>query len=227
MDSMAYYGGFGYGAVSVNWDKKYVPYPYWPIRVHFGQILSGQGILSCFPIIYSERIVLPQPVSNPFFYNAFYIDRLIQIAKVQLDQQSMIIVNVHLEAFNKETRENQADILKDVILEYVDQCPLLLIGDFNSRPPFKGVASNSESTIRTILSIPGMVTAITEEVYMEDPEKFMTFRSDQLFEKLDYIFYNSRFIRKLEAGTLHEAGTISDHLPIFMKFILKADYHTY
>jgi endonuclease/exonuclease/phosphatase family metal-dependent hydrolase len=220
LDSIASYAGYGFGAAAINWDKKYVPFPYWPPWVHFGRVLSGQGILSKFPITFNKRIILPKPPSNPFYYNAFYLDRLIQISEVAINDASLIIVNVHLEAFDKETREHQAELLRDVILDYVDLQPLLLIGDFNSRPPFRGVDSNSEKTISLILEIPGMVAAISEEVYIEDPEKHMTYKSDHPYEKLDYIFYNSGFVKKLEAGTLYEAGMASDHLPVYMKFIL-------
>ena len=223
MDSIAFYAGYNYSSVAINWDKKYVPFPYWPPTVHFGRILSGQGILSQFPITLNKRIVLPKPAANPFYYNAFYLDRLIQISEVEVNNQTLIIINVHLEAFDQVTREEQSKILINYIKKYIDQYPLLVVGDFNSRPPFSGVTSNSEETIRLILKIPGMVTAITERVYMEDPERYMTFSSDKPYEKIDYIFYNTRFIRNLEAETLHEAGMASDHLPVFMKFVLIND----
>jgi endonuclease/exonuclease/phosphatase family metal-dependent hydrolase len=220
MDSIAFYAGYNSSAMAVNWDKKYVFFPYWPPSVHFGRMLSGQGIISQFPITYNKRVVLPKPPANPFYYNAFYLDRLIQISEVEINDHALIIINVHLESFDRETREEQSEILAGHVLQYVDKYPLLLIGDFNCRPPFQGFGSSSESTIQSLLNIPGMVTAITEEVYMEDPEQYMTFSSDKPYEKLDYIFYNPRFIRKLEAGTLYEAGLASDHLPVYMKFIL-------
>jgi len=223
LDSIASYSGYNYGAEAINWDKKYIPFPYWPPSVHFGRMLSGQGILSQFPIIENKRIVLPKPEDNPFYFNAFYLDRLIQISKIKVGDRTLILINIHLEAFDKNTRECQAEILKDYVFEYIDQYPLLLIGDFNCRPPFKGVDTNFENTIRSMMNISGMVTAITEEVYIEDPARYLTFSSDAPYEKLDYIFYNYKFIEKLDAGTIHEADMVSDHLPVYMKFILKGD----
>lgn len=223
LDSLAANPGLhGYGALAINWDKKYVPYPYWPLKVHFGRILSGQALLSQFPVTLNKRIVLPKPESNPFYYNPFYLDRLIQISEVELDKdQSIVIMNVHLEAFDRKTREIQAKILAEQVLKYVDRYPLLLIGDFNSRPPYKGVDGNTEATISMMMGIPGMVSAIGEDVYTANPERYLTFNSENPYEKLDYIFYNTEFISKLEAGTIPEAGTASDHLPLYMKFILK------
>jgi len=63
--------GAGYrdGAYVVNWDKRYVPFPYWPIKTHFGRILSGQAILSQYAIYSNERLILPKPQSNSFIYN--------------------------------------------------------------------------------------------------------------------------------------------------------------
>ena len=227
MDSIATNAKFEFGAVAINWDKKYVPFPYWPPVVHFGRMLSGQSLLSRFPVTLNRRIVLPKPPSNPFYYNAFYPDRLIQITEVDIYGRSLLIFNVHLEAFDKEAREQQAEILASHIREYVDQYPLIVIGDFNCRPPFNEISYNSEKTIRTILGISGMVTAVNEEVYMEDPKRYLTFSSDKPYEKLDYIFYNTRFITKLEVRTLHEAGIASDHLPVYMKFILNDGHRTF
>ena len=65
MDSIALYCGFLEGAYAVNWDKRYVPFPYWPPVVHFGEMLSGQGVLSKFPILMNKKIVLQKPEENP------------------------------------------------------------------------------------------------------------------------------------------------------------------
>ena len=39
-----------FAAYTVTWNKRYIPWPYWPPAVHFGRMLSGQAILSRFPI---------------------------------------------------------------------------------------------------------------------------------------------------------------------------------
>jgi endonuclease/exonuclease/phosphatase family metal-dependent hydrolase len=70
------------GAIAINWDKRYVPFPYWPITQQFGRTLSGQSILSRFPIQNHERHVLDRVAGNNWIYNAFYLDRLAQVAEV-------------------------------------------------------------------------------------------------------------------------------------------------
>ena len=75
LQTIAREGGYRYGAAAVNWDKRYVPFPYWPPSVHFGRMLSGQAVLSRFPVLSTERVVLEKPTSNPFYYNEFYLNR--------------------------------------------------------------------------------------------------------------------------------------------------------
>ena len=69
--------GFHQAYASVNWDKNYVPFPYWPIKYHFGKMNSGQTILSKYPILNAETMVLDKPLNTPFYYNRFYLNRLI------------------------------------------------------------------------------------------------------------------------------------------------------
>jgi len=83
LDSLAQLANYPYAAIAINWDKNYVLFPYGRPAVHFGQMLSGQAILSKFPVVNQTRIVLPKPEGN-YFYNKFYIDRLIQIVQVDV-----------------------------------------------------------------------------------------------------------------------------------------------
>lgn len=79
LEQLALHAGYHIGAEVVNWDKHYVPFPYWPISCNFGRMLSGQAVMSRSSILSNTRIVLPKPASNPFYYNDFYIDRLAQV----------------------------------------------------------------------------------------------------------------------------------------------------
>jgi endonuclease/exonuclease/phosphatase family metal-dependent hydrolase len=220
VDSIANHTGFSYGAYVVNWDKRYVPFPYWPIRYHFGKLISGQAILSEYPVLSNKRIVLPKPKDNPFFYNAYYLDRLIQVVEMEVQGQILIILNVHLEAFDQQTRETQASILKEIVSHYIDRFPLLLIGDFNSHPPFHDVQNHDENTIRTLLSIKGIRMSVNEVDYMVDPMKFYTYDSRHPTEMIDYVFYNEKIL-PVSFEVLRESPEISDHLPVYFKFIIK------
>lgn len=123
---------YSYAAKAINWDKRYVPFPYWPPAVQFGRILAGQVVVSRYPILFHQPIVLPKPQRNPFYYNTFYINRLIQVVKIEIGTHTLILLNVHLEAFDQETRQIQAQKVLEVYRSYKDQYPVIVAGDFNA-----------------------------------------------------------------------------------------------
>ena len=221
-DSLGQYSGFINGAYAVNWDKKYVPFPYWPPEVHFGRMLSGQGLLSTMPILSNKRIVLPKPKANPFYYNAFYLDRILQVVELQTRHGLLYVLNVHLEAFDEETRIEQARIVTEIVKEYMQNNLILLMGDFNARPGFDSLIEK-EPTIPLILRETGLKSAVDPEEYLGSPEKHYTFSSAEPYEKIDYIFYDSTRIEMIDSRVVHEAGSLSDHLPVLMKFIIKSN----
>jgi len=47
--------GYNFLAQAINWDETYVPFPYWPPSMHFGRMLSGQSILSKYPLKNHQR----------------------------------------------------------------------------------------------------------------------------------------------------------------------------
>src|SRR5215467_8179763 len=67
-----------YAAYVLTWNKNYLPWPYWPPKGQFGRIVSGQAVLSRFPIEKQELLRFPKPPSNPFWYNWFYLNRIVQ-----------------------------------------------------------------------------------------------------------------------------------------------------
>ncbi|WP_340153028.1 endonuclease/exonuclease/phosphatase family protein [uncultured Marivirga sp.] len=219
-DSLGKYLNFGQGAYSVNWDKSYVPFPYFPINIHFGRMYSGQGILSKSQILSNELVVLDKPFNTPFYYDAFYLDRVLQISKVQVGADTLIIMNVHLEAFDKETRESQAQIVLEVFNNFAKEFPVILMGDFNSRPPFATSVGEAEKSIKIFLDCPFIGEAIDKDRYLKNESRFFTFNSEDPYERLDYIFYNNNKIRKIDSDVLRDAEDISDHLPVWMTFAI-------
>lgn len=224
LDALADAGGYAYGVQDVNWDRNYVPFPYWPPSVHYKRMLSGQAVLSKYPVGESERVVLDKPVNAPFYYNAFYLDRLVQVVHVDIGR-TVVILNVHLEAFDTETREAQAEILKGIYSKYAERFPVILMGDFNARPPFASEQATDpegnpmeERTTAIFFEDLGLQDAIAELEYMADEEANFTFSSGEPFEKLDYIFYDPDVLTPIEGRVMTEAGTISDHLPVSMTF---------
>lgn len=220
LDSIALGAGYGYAVQAVNWDKSYVPFPYWPPSQHFGAILSGQAIISKFEPEMAERKVLMQPVNAPFYYKAFYLERLVQIAQVNMGKP-VVVINVHLEAFDQETREAQAEVLLQLTKEMAKDFPVILMGDFNAAPPYADNPEYQERTIQMFLDDPILGSAITEEQYLADPAAHFTYSSGAPEVMIDYIFYTKESIEVLDAKVVHEAGEISDHLPVMCRLRLR------
>ena len=215
-EEIAHKLAFRYAATAVNWDKKYVPFPYFPPSAQYGSMLSGQAVLSRYPILAQERLVLRKVAANPFWYNAFYLDRLLQIVEIDIHGRKVILMNVHLEAFDRETRKLQTEFVHKKFHELAKNNPVLMIGDFNSNP---SPGENPGATIRPLLDDPAIGSACPPADYNK-PGAF-TFPSNQPIEKIDYIFFNKSRIKALEYKVLRDFGQASDHLPVWMTFVLK------
>lgn len=165
---------FEHRAVAYNWDTRYVPFPYWPPKSHFGRVLSGQAILSEHPIADQQIVSFPKPSERSSWYNAFYPDRLAQVVEVEVDGTPVTVINVHLEAYMKGSRERQAARVAELAAAHKDG-PLLVVGDFNAVPPWAGDPDVPEApetvqdaTIDTLLKA-GLQPAIPEGAYAEAP----------------------------------------------------------
>ncbi len=216
LDSLAVDCGFSFAAGAVNWDKNYVPFPNWPPSTHFGKVISGQAVLSRYPIVKQSRVVLDRPKTNPFYYDAFYLERLAQVVEIEIGKRTLIVINVHLEAYDREAREKQADEVAKIYLQYIDTYPVLLTGDFNSDPSFKPM--QADKTIAIILRDSRIQMAFSTSQATEMKNTFSSQKPDM---KIDYIFYNSNKIELLDRFVVESAGDISDHLPVAMKFRFK------
>ncbi|NJL80508.1 MAG: metal-dependent hydrolase [Richelia sp. RM2_1_2] len=208
---------FNQAGIAINWDKNYVPFPYLPFSAHFGKILSGQAILSRYPITNNKRIVLDKVASKPFFYNALYLDRVAQVSEIKVNNRSVIIINVHLEAFDVPTRRKQTEYIQKLLSEYVDKYPVLLIGDFNSTVP--PIPENPQPTVDILLKTAAIKSALPPEA-LNNPQ-IATFPSDKPIVKFDYVFYTPKNIEVIEWRIVDQVKQASDHLPVMMKFRFK------
>lgn len=206
--------GYNYFGRNINWDKKYLPFPYYPISLHFGKVLSGQSILSKYPIIEQERIALKRNLKNLFFYDSFYLDRLAQVTKIKLNDNTLVLINVHLEAYDQETRKIQMQQVKNIYIKYYKQYPTILLGDFNSDINF------ANAGIKLFLDLSHTGCAAYDPNISDN-----TFSSASPTERLDYIFYNENFIQEVDAKILEEFDTASDHLPLLMNFKFKNQFY--
>lgn len=217
LDSLSSFLKFPTAYQSVNWDKRYVPFPYWPPSQHFGKVVSGQAIASRYPLLNPQTVVLARPLSAPEYYQWYYLERLIQIVDVQVGATNCKLMNVHLEAFDEATREVQAHEVKRIYEEFASKGPVFLIGDFNSKPVNE---TDSNAAMNVIMQGAHIRSAITPDAYQADPEGYFTFSSGQPYQMIDYLLFNANFISCVEARVVREAGEISDHLPVIGKFVL-------
>jgi len=202
--------GYNYIAKTVNWDETYVPFPYWPPSMHFGKMVSGQSILSKYPLKDHQRIVLERVADNPFYRDALYLDRLAQVVTVVVNGKEVVIINIHLEAFDKKTREKQLASVIRLFQKYAATNPTILLGDFNSDPSYK------DAVIKKVFELPNVGNAA---FFNEKYE--LTFNSKNPFERLDYIFYTTNSIEYVNGKVLKQFEDASDHLPVEMQFKLK------
>ena len=214
------------GNIAVNWNKNYVPFPYWPPSAHFGRMLSGQAILTrAFTMLENRRLVLERVADKPFFYNAFYLDRLAQVAQIAVSDQRLILINVHLEAFSEQTRVNQTRFVRDLAEDYAQTYPVIVVGDFNSaldRPSFVSAQGDTyqetQFSIKEMLASEQLAPAVPQSAWNGEN---VTFPSDNPKYKLDYMFYTPSSLEVLETSVITSAGEASDHLPISMRFRFK------
>jgi endonuclease/exonuclease/phosphatase family metal-dependent hydrolase len=121
-----------YAAYVITWNKRYVAWPYWPPKRHFGKMLSGQAILSRFPIESESSIRFDKPEENQFWYNWFYLDRIAQRISLKVGEQTWSAWNIHLEAYHQNTRHKQIEKLRDAVQK--DPQAVLAAGDYNEKP---------------------------------------------------------------------------------------------
>ncbi|MEM9945160.1 MAG: endonuclease/exonuclease/phosphatase family protein [Cyanobacteria bacterium P01_D01_bin.36] len=217
--------GMRESAIAVNWDKNYLPFPYWPLSAHFGKIFSGQAIISRYPIENNSRIVLERVADKNFVFKAFYLDRLAQVSRIEIDGKTLVVISVHLEAFDEATRVRQTQFVRSLAEDHAKTNPVILMGDFNSalnRPTFVSAQGDTyeetQFSIKEILSSERLTSAVPQENWTG---KNATFPADSPEYKLDYLFYTPDTLEVLTTQVLSSAGEASDHLPLMMQFRFK------
>ncbi|QQE67121.1 metal-dependent hydrolase [Leptolyngbya sp. BL0902] len=198
-----------FAALAVNWDKRYVPFPYWPPQAHYRAVTSGQAVLSRYPIRRNHRLVLERVPTNPFYYNALYLDRVAQMMELDLSGQPLMVMNVHLEAFDAPTRLRQTAVVRQLAEQYAETMPVVLLGDFNSDlDRAEERATGEMPSIQTLLDSPVLASASPVEA------QSATFPSDQPQYSLDYIFYTPATLAVRDWQIITTAAQASDHLPM-------------
>ena len=231
LDTLARLVGYASAALAVNWDENYVPFPSASPAQHFGRMLSGQGVLSRFPIRRHERVVLHRP-ENAMGYpwplgplsDRFYIDRLAQI--VELDAgRPLLLINVHLEAFATEARERQAEELRALFETYADDYDVLVVGDFNSLlpedkqrpelPADERAYFADDTSLEAFLRETNLRAALPDSLYAG------TYPADAPAIKIDHLFYETAAFEVVEAYVVGGTAQPSDHRAVVARLALK------
>ncbi|MGQ8338371.1 endonuclease/exonuclease/phosphatase family protein [Sunxiuqinia sp. A32] len=201
---------FKYSIQAINWDKHYVPFPYWPPSAQFGKMLSGQSTMCNWELDNTERIVLSKVESNPFYYNDFYLKRLAVVSLVKHPLKTFWLINVHTEAFDQPTRKVHIEKLHSLFMSKLKDYPVVMLGDFNSSPDFESPA------IEIFLND----TTIGNAAFNIDNYE-NSFPSENPVERLDYIFYSKADFEEIDGAILQNFKTASDHLPVYAKLKIR------
>lgn len=140
------------------------------------------------------------------------------MVKLKIKDREVVIINVHLEAFDAPTRMKHGKVVTELFERYAKYYPVILLGDFNSPAPTEASRQNSdyEPTIDEILKITNLKSAVAPEHFGK--KEFLTYPADNPTIQIDYIFYTSDKIECLASRVVTEVKMASDHLPVLMKF---------
>lgn len=212
--------GYPYVAVAYTWNRYYIPFPFTlDIRKHFGKVLAGQAIFSKYPIKSHVVLALPEVSSKPWWYRFFYLHHVLQIVTIQYKSQTIDIANLHFEAFDKNTRQKQADFVAYELEDTYKKLPILIAGDFNaietqaSSLIFEDEPNNDYGSDNTL----GFFKRIAFLYNATDTIGF-TFPANKPNRQLDHIFYSQNFFKKTLSKRCDNEKEASDHLPIYAEF---------
>jgi len=217
LDWIARKTGLRYLAPVVTWKARYL---LWPYSAPYGRMDSGQAILSKWPIVSHRRLRLPKPDNKPFWYNAFYLNRTLQHARLDVAGRPLDVFNVHTEAYDVANRRRHAELIVETLPRWMSEWTILA-GDFNAVPPEAtkkhDFADEPEQDMRADESIAairklGLEEIVPEARYRADEAAALSFPADAPSRRLDYLFFTPNFALR-EGGILREAGLLSDHLP--------------
>jgi endonuclease/exonuclease/phosphatase family metal-dependent hydrolase len=147
----------------------------------------GVGILSRYPIIKSERVLLPQKPKTE--------QRTLLVATAELPSGDLLtFVSTHLEVSSSEARMEQVEFIN----RYFDEWPhpVILVGDMNAEPHTKEMQALVEAGWKN----------------MTNEEKTYSTKAPKI--KIDYIFYRGARPVELRKTEVVEWCTLSDHFPV-------------
>ncbi|MGB0638176.1 MAG: endonuclease/exonuclease/phosphatase family protein [Myxococcota bacterium] len=218
--------GMPYAVWTPTWDAGWVPHPGLNPKKQIGRVLSGQAILSRFPLTNDQHIHLPQPRQTGFLYNLFYLHRHLTEVTAQLGPGlDLRIMNAHLEAFDSANRIDHANQTISTLTPAGSRT--VLLGDMNCTPTEAKLRKSfpdepetdmsDDDTIDRLRGIPGMKEVVPPSVYAAAESAWFTFPAHAPNRRLDYIFHSEKLV--LASASVPTMGEPpSDHLPVVATF---------
>jgi endonuclease/exonuclease/phosphatase family metal-dependent hydrolase len=191
-----------------------------------GKINHGLCILSKYPIEKNEVIVFEPNDEIPFFAKWLYDPHGAQKCSIKYQNKLINVINLHLEPWSQQLRENQIKLIKNNWLTHTN-IPTIIGGDFNALSPTakkEGLymkdapwfIDRTKWNIKNDITIPILTHAGFKE---SDPTilsfkiKNFTYPSNNPKEKIDFIFAGNK-TRIIKGFVFNNAKIASDHLPI-------------
>ena len=203
---------FGFSHVSICnvWKKWWVPYPATlKIWHQFGFVNAAQVVFSKHPIVTKSITKLCRRLDKGSLYNFFYIKRKIQDVGILVNDSLVHILNVHLEAFDKNTRDTQMKSLSDYLNKL--STPFIVMGDFNTIPENEKNREFDSKYLKEDFTEDRAITLLTKYKSSNDCLTDYTFPSDVPLCRLDHIFLSEQFHFK---NVIVKNTLASDHLPV-------------
>lgn len=225
LDLLSTQTGLGFWARAVSWEAQYIPFPFTPVSHQFGRMRSGGAVLSRWPITANRVHLLAKPESRAWWYNLFYLYRYFQEVTVKILDRDLRLVNLHLEAFDQTSRDQQARQLVELA---TSQKFDFIAGDFNMLPAGAMKRSGfenpqdvyeTEKTYEILKDLP-LTEIVAPVAYLQKEESWFTFPSLRPDRRLDYIYHSEE--RALISAEVFQTphADVSDHLPLKATFKL-------
>lgn len=213
---------------ALNYSCSYVPYPI-SLTERIGRVQSGVATYSRFDIRSATRYSLPCPFSWPT--RVANLKRCMLVTRIALDgkEQELVLVNVHLEAYDDgEGRQEQFEQVMALLEEeYAKGNYVICGGDFNQLLP----GTDSIFPIKSTTGwIPGELGKLPDDWQYAYDENVPTCRllnqpySRTSSETQYYVidgFIVSPNITVNSAATLDNGFVFSDHNPVLLEITLE------
>lgn len=161
--------------------------------INFKNGYYGIGILSKYPIVRSERILLPNPDRKE--------QRVMLVAELDMpDHSTLTFICTHLEVSSAKARKAQIQFINEKVKKI--KTPVILAGDFNACPQEEEVKNGFDKWINAT-------------------DTSCTFSTMKPETKIDYIYGYPKNSMKVISTRTDTNSKLSDHFPVCSKVIIQ------